>query len=97
MPFTRRGKFLRYLSYTVILIVLSVTLKNIYIKHRMISELQKKSLILEQDIKEHTQKINVLKQEIQTAKNNPEVLKRDARDRFLMLEKNESVIIFKDK
>ncbi len=97
MPFTRRGKFLRYLSYTVILIVLSVTLKNIYIKHRMISELQKKSLILEQDIKEHTQKINVLKQEIQTAKNNPEVLKRDARDRFLMLDKNESVIIFKDK
>lgn len=97
MLFTRRGKFLRFLSYTVILIVLSVTLKSIYIKHRMISELQKKSLMLEQNIKEHAQKINVLKQEIQTAENNPEVLKRDARDRFLMLEKNESVIIFKDK
>jgi len=97
MPFTRRGKFLRFLSYAVILTIFSIALKNIYIKHRTITELQKESLALEQDIKKHAQKIKGLKQEIQTARNNPEVLKRDARDRFLMLDKNESVIIFKDK
>ncbi len=97
MPSTRRGKFLRFLSYAVILTIFSIALKNIYIKHRTIIELQKKSLALDRDIKEHAQRIKDLKQDIQTMKNNPEVLKRYARDRFLMLDKDESVIIFKDK
>lgn len=98
MQFTRRGKFLRFLSYAVILIIFSIVLKNIYIKHRAIAELKKESLALDQDIKNHAQKIKDLKQEIQTAQNNPEAIKkRIARDRFLMLDKNESVIIFKDK
>jgi len=98
MPFTRRGKFLRLLSYAVILTIFSIVLKNIYIKHRTISELQKESVALNHDIKNRAQKIKGLKEEIQVAKNNPEAIKsRIARDRFLMLEKNESVIIFKDK
>ncbi len=96
MANTRRGKFLRIIFTIFILIIISVIAKNIYMKQMQIRELSEQSSLLDKQISTLSNKIVKMKRNIRIAKTDPHVMEHKAKDNFIMVDKNESVIIFKN-
>ncbi len=96
MANTRHGKFLRIIFTIFILIIISVIAKNIYMKQMQIRELSEQSSLLDKQISTLSNKIVKMKRNIRIAKTDPHVMEHKAKDNFIMVGKNESVIIFKD-
>jgi len=97
MANTRRGKIFRIIFTTFVLIIISVVAKSIYMKQMQIRELSKQSSLLDKRISNLNNKISKIKRDIKIAKADPHVIEHKANDDLMMVNKNESIIIFKDK
>ncbi len=96
MENTRRGKFFRIIFTIFILIIISVIAKSVYMKQIQIRELSKQSSLLDKQISKLNDKITKIKRNIKIAKTDPYVIEHKAKDDYMMVNKNESIIIFKD-
>ncbi len=90
------GKFIRILFTIFVLIIISVIAKSIYIKQLRIRELSKQSSLLDKQISHLNNKIIKMQRNIRIAKADPHVIEHKVKDDFMMVDKNESIIIFKD-
>ncbi|AEA33779.1 FtsB family cell division protein [Hippea maritima] len=70
--------------------------KGIYDKQIQLRELKEKSSLLDKRIETLNSNIEKIKREIDIAKSDPYYLKQKASDRYLMINKDESIIIFED-
>ncbi len=95
MASTRPGKLFRIIFYILVAIVISVIGKNIYTKQMQIRHLKKESAALDKKISNIKDRIRSIKRDISMAKD-PNYIKHKAKDEYLMLDKDESVIIFHD-
>jgi cell division protein FtsB len=65
-------------------------------KQMQIRELSKQSSLLDKQISQLSNKIVKMKRDIKIAKTDPHVIEHKAKDDLMMVNKNESIIIFND-
>ncbi|WP_025209841.1 septum formation initiator family protein [Hippea sp. KM1] len=70
--------------------------RGIYDKQMQLKELRHKSSMLDKKIEQLNDNIHRIKRQIKIAKSDPYYLKQKASDRYLMINKDESIIIFED-
>ncbi len=97
MANTRHGKLSNIVFAIFFIIIMSVIAKNIYIKHKQIRELSKESSLIDKQISYMSVKIKQMNRDIKIAKSDPHVIQNKAKDNLMMIDKNESIMIFKDK
>lgn len=97
MANTQPGKFFKISIATFVIIVIVMLAKTVYEKQIQRRELFKQSSLLDKNIEEMQAKIEKVKQEIRLVKNDPNYLKHKAAENYLMIDKNESIIIFNGK
>ncbi len=96
MANTRHGKFFRIVFGIFLLMFISLMAKSIYLKQVKIRELNKESSLLDDKITKVSDKIVSMRRDIQIAKNDPYVMEHKAKDNFMMVRKNETIMMFKD-
>ena len=96
MANTRHGKIFRIIFGIFLFMAITLMAKNIYQKHAKIQELSQESSCLDDKLTKVSDKIVSMKRDIQIAKNDPHVIEHKAKDNFMMVRKNETVIMFKD-
>jgi cell division protein FtsB len=96
MANTRHGRFFRIVFSIFMIMVISFMAKSIYIKHIKIQELSKESSSLDEQITKVSDEIVNIKRDIEISKNDPYAIEHKAKDRFLMVHKDETILMFKD-
>ncbi len=96
MANTQRGRFLNTIILIVFIIATGLVAKGIYSRQLQLRELKKESSLLDKKILQVKQNIKEIKRQIKMAKNDPYYLKHEAADRYLIVSKDESIIIFSD-
>ncbi len=93
----RHGRFFRIIFFVFVFMIISVMAKSVYTKQMEIMELSKESSYLDDQITKVSDKIVKIKRDINIAKNDPYVIEHKAKDRFMMIKKNETIMVFGDK
>ncbi len=93
----RHGRFFRIIFFVFVFMIISVMAKSVYTKQMKIRELSKESSYLDDQITKVSDKIVKIKRDINIAKNDPYVIEHKAKDRFMMVKKNETIMVFGDK
>ncbi len=93
----QHGRFFKTIVTIFVFIALTFMARTIYLKHQTLKELSKESSFLDDQIEDVSDKIVNLKRNIQIAKNDPYAMEQKAKDRFMMVKKNETLMIFKDR
>ncbi len=96
MANTRHGRFLNTIISITFIIAIGLVAKGIYSKQLQMRELKKESSLLDKKIIHVKQNIKKIKRQIEMAKNDPYYMKHEAADRYLIVSKDESIIIFND-
>ena len=97
MANTRHGKLPNIVFAIFFIVVMSIVTKNIYIKHKQIRELSKESSLIDKQISHMNEKIKQMDEDIKIAKSDPYITQNKAKDNLMMIDKNESIMIFKDR
>ncbi len=96
MANTQRGKLLNIVILILFTIVIGLIAKGIYSKQLQLRELQNESSLLDKKISNVKKNIRNIKRQIKMAKNDPYYIKHEMADRYLIVSKDETVIIFND-
>ena len=90
------GRFFRIIFTIFSLIIIAVIAKNIYIKQVQIKALAKQNEQLDKQIAQMSNKIVEIKRNINIAEADPHIIEHRAKNDLMMVDKNESIIIFHD-
>ena len=96
MANTQHGRFLNIIILILFIIVIGLIAKGIYSKQLKLRELKKESSLLDEKILKVKRNIRKIKNQIKMVKNDPYYMKHEMADRYLIVSKDETVIIFND-
>ncbi len=96
MENTQHGSFLRVIVLILFLILTALIAKGIYSKQVQLRELKRESSLLDKKISQVKKNIERIKRNIRIAKSDPYYLKHEAQERYMIVSKDETIIIFSD-
>ncbi len=96
MENTQHGSFLKIITLILFLILTALIAKGIYSKQAQLKELKRESSLLDKKISQVRHNIEQIKRRIRIAKNDPYYLKHEAQERYMIVSKDETIIIFSD-
>jgi len=96
MENTQHGSFLRIIVLILFLVLTAIIAKGIYSKQVQLKELMRESSLLDRRISQVKQNIEKIKRTIKIAKNDPYYKKHVAQERYMIVSKDETIIVFND-
>jgi len=96
MESTQPGKFFNTIILILFLIVSALIVKGIYTRQMQLRELKKESSLLDKKITKVKNNIKKIKQQIKMAETDPYYIKHEATNRYMIISKDETIIIFSD-
>ena len=96
MENTQHGSFLRIIVLILFLVLTAIIAKGIYSKQVQLKELMRESSLLDKRISQVKQNIEKIKRTIKIAKNDPYYKKHVAQERYMIVSKDETIIVFND-